>query len=153
MADLIYRGQTGSIQTNQLTLSGKDGASNTIISSPSGLAWQAKGLRDEFITLSAGIDAEKSSSGAVLYIGTASTVPVNLPEAGVDGGLNYTSIAAGGGTIQMNPVAGENIIYSGGSMTNGEYLAVTDGKLKLVSDGSGSWIAALESGTLAEETP
>ena len=154
MANTIYQGENGVILVDTLYLAGKDGQSDMLIAPASGVTWQTKGVRDFIENISTTRVIQKSDSGIVLYSASGGTIQMNLPEGGSDDGIKITIIAGAGTTMRVKPVSSENIIYSGGAMTNGEYLDISAaGRLVLVSDGSGSWLSVLEVGTLTEETP
>ena len=154
MANTIYKGEDGVILTNTLALSGKNGQSDMVISSASGVSWQVQGVRGYVETITATRLVQKSDSGAVFYSISGGTIQILLPEGGSDDGIQITTVAGAGTTMRVKPVSGENIIYSGGAMANAEYLDISAaGRLTLVSDGNGSWLSVLEVGTLTEETP
>ena len=85
--------------------------------------------------------------------GAGGAITIVLPSAAVDG-TTYAFVSVGGNQLRVDPASGDNFAYSGGAMTNGEYLGVTDGSLSVVYDLSETlWLVHSESGTLAEETP
>ena len=152
--DTLYRGEQASILVDTLVMAGKDGQSDMTIAPPSGTSIQMEGVRSKLESLAADRLVIKSDSGTV-FLGTGGgTLNINLPEGGSDDGIEIGAIADSTTTVRVRPVGTENIIYTGGAMTNGEYLELSsNAKLSLVSTGGGSWVAVLESGTLTEETP
>jgi hypothetical protein len=154
MANTIYRGTDGVILVDTLSLAGKDGQSDMIIAPASGVTWQMQGARDFVENITTTRVVQKSDSGIILYSASGGTIQVNLPEGGTDDGIKITIVAGAATVMRVKPVTGEDIIYSGGVMSTGEYLDISAaGRLVLVSDGSGSWLSVLEVGTLTEETP
>lgn len=86
--------------------------------------------------------------------GAGGTLTLSAPTDNPVDGTTFTVVSVGGNALRFDPVAGDNIAYSGGAMANGEYLEVTDGSFRLVYDRSETlWLVFSESGTLLEETP
>lgn len=156
MADTIYRGSDGEISVDNLVLKDKAGTGECTVKSPSGVAWQAKGVRMEYVAVTAAsIILNVSDSGKTLSNdGAAGIVQVTLPPT-PGAGIAFSFIRVAAQAFRVNPPNGSQIIYSGGTMADGEYLELaSDGaQLSVISDGNGNWIATSEMGTLTEESP
>lgn len=154
MAGTIYRGERGTIQVNTLVLAGKGGLGDMSIVPPSGSSVLIAGARSLIENISAGASVSKGDSGRVIYSDAGGTITVTLAAASGIEGIKVTIAAGPSTTMRVDPNTNENIIYSGGAMSDGEYLDISaGGSLTLVSDGDGSWLAVVENGTLTEETP
>lgn len=152
MADIIWQGGTGRIVADQINLNSKNG--NLLrLSGDSGFSLEGTRapVLDSVFSRTIGV-----SESNTIFVNTSAggTVVLTLPDT-TEFGIVYKFVRVASQAIRIDPPAGSSIIYSGGTMTTGEYLELaSDGaKLHLVSDGSGNWIATYEYGTLTEETP
>jgi hypothetical protein len=85
--------------------------------------------------------------------GAAGIVTLTLPNNAVDG-TTYRFVSVGGNALRVDPAAGDNLVWSGGTMADGEYLQVTGGGFLVVYDAtSTAWEVTAESGVLVEEAP
>ena len=152
VSDTIYQGGTGRIVANRVNLNSKD---NSIlrISTTSGYSLQGTRRPYQALTLSRLLDVSESGK-TISNDGAGSFIALTLPDT-TEYGVEYKFVRVSSFDIRVTPQGGSSIKYSGGTMTAGEYIALSsDGaKLHLMSDGNGDWIATYEFGSLTEETP
>ena len=152
MSNIIYQGDVGRIIANTVNLNSKDGGVMQI-STSSGFTLTGARVSYQAMTISRLLDV--SESGKTLSNdAAASNIALTLPDT-TEIGITYKFVRIASFEIRVTPPATSKIRYSGGDMTDAEYLALaSDGaKLHLISDGNGDWIAMYEFGTLTEETP
>jgi len=155
MNDVIYKGPTGQILVTTLVLTDKAGNGECTVKSNPGFAWLARGARFGYQAFTISSIITLSDSGKTISNdGAGATVEITLPTT-PGAGIHFNFVRVASQALRINPPAGAQIIYSGGVMSDGEYLelASNGAKLSLISDGSNNWIATDESGTLTEETP
>jgi hypothetical protein len=152
VSDTIYQGGIARIVTNVLSLNSKDG---TILSVGTDTGFALNGARVPYSALNLSKLLFVGESNKIFSNdGAASVIALTLPTT-TEAGIAFKFVRVASFDMRITPPAGSKIRYSGGDMTDGEYLALaSDGaKLHLVSDGAGDWIATYEAGTLTEETP
>ena len=97
----------------------------------------------------------KEETGSVhSNLGAGDAVTLTLPQDAAAGCLFFFTIMVAQ-ELRIDPGAAGAIYYSGGKMTDDEYLtanAIAE-SIMMVADGNGDWIALFETGTWAEETP
>lgn len=155
MSDTIYKGTTGQIFVNTLVLTDKAGSGECTVQSNSGSAWLVRGSRFGYQVFTISSIITNSDSGKTISnVGAGAAVEITLPSA-PGAGIHFDFVRIAPQALRVNPPAGSQIIYSGGTMADGEYLelASNGAKLSVISDGSGNWIATAEFGTLTEEIP
>jgi len=87
--------------------------------------------------------------------GAAAPVTLSLPATGaLLAGTNYTFRRLASFAFRVDPQIGDNLRFSGGAMSAGEYLEMNadEATFRVVWDGV-EWLVDLESGSLVEETP
>lgn len=152
MTEVFYKGKGGLLKTRVLELRNKVGTGATLIRPKGNQAWNAGGLSSSIEVVQLSRNVSEDESGKTFY-GFDSAAPVLSLAAITQDGIVFRFVTNDDGTLRIDPNASNNIIYSGGSMSNGEYLQVNNSSsIFLISSGS-SWIASRESGTFTEETP
>lgn len=153
--DVIFKGQTGRILTNTLFITNKAGNGDCTVRSETGNSWLAQSVRTAYESFALDTILDRFDSGkTVTNAGALGIVTVSLPVPG-GAGVHFNFVRLASQAFRINPQGADAIIYSGGQMSNGEYLELaSDGaKLSLISDDNNNWIATVEFGTLTEETP
>ena len=81
-------------------------------------------------------------------------VTASLPNVTV-AGIQFHFVRVASFDLRVDPPSSSALIYSGGTMADGEYLALaSDGaKISVISNGDGDYVVTNEFGTLTEETP
>jgi len=155
MSDIIYRGENGQIRVNNLIITDKSGSGEAEVgANPSG-SWTAKGFKTEYEAIVTNTFLFRKDSGKTYSNnGAPGVVQANLPSA-PGPGVHFTFVRIASQSFRVRPQGSDAIIYSGGQMTDGEWLelASNGAVLSVVSDSNNNWIATIENGTLTEETP
>jgi len=152
VSDTIYQGGVGRIVANTVNLNSKD---NTVLRISTTSGYSLQGARRSYQAMNISRLLDVSESGKTLSNDGAGTfIALTLPNT-TEYGVEFKFVRISSFDMRITPQTGSSIKYSGGTMTTGEYLALSsDGaKLHLVSDGNGDWIATYEFGSLVEETP
>lgn len=154
--DRIYQGEIAILRANMVSLINKAGDGPLTLAPVGDIPWLVTGLRATYKSVQASTFSltAKDSGQTISNDGAAQIITVTLPLSPTPG-IMFKFVRVDSFDVRVNPATGSAIKYSGGTMTDGEYLAlVSDGaKLHIISDDNGDWIATYEFGTLTEETP
>lgn len=150
MPNIIHIGDEGALNVNTIVIADKTGRGNSTLVSPSGAAFQIKGLRLGYENISGVYNMPLHKSGFTwTNTGADATLrlPVNVPIG------TSASVVRTGSTFVINPTASGKIWNSTGgffrSLGSGIFLASSGAKISLLSDGSNGWIPSLEEGTIS----
>lgn len=152
MSVTIYEGNSGRIVVDSLNIVAKNGGTPRLTASN---GFSLEGIRVPYQATSVTRTLGISESNSVITNEPAGgPLTLTLPDT-TEAGVVFKFVRIAAFAFRIDPPTGSSIIYSGGTMSTGEYLelASNGAKLHLVSDGSGNWVATYEFGTLTQETP
>jgi hypothetical protein len=152
MGDVFYRGPSGLLSVDTVSVRNKAGISGCIVVPRDTHYWSAEGMANAIEVVQVDRTLFEEESNKIFYGFDAPTGVLTLPSILQDG-INFGFVTNSAGVLRIDPDASNNIVYSVGAMTNGEFLEIGNSSNIFVISAGTSWIAYRESGTLTEETP
>lgn len=146
---IIYHGDNGEINVDNLIMTNKDGNSGADVKSSTGEAWISRGYRTRFRSINASINVLIGDSGETFSnVGTSQAVIMTLPDANIAGLFYHFINSDATYAISVAPKPSDQILYSGGILNAGTSVLLADqgDKISLISDGNGLWLAISEFG-------
>lgn len=150
MPNIIYTGDSASINVSTLVLADKMGSGNCILTSPSGTSYIMKGVRLGFENITGNMTIEQHRSGYTWTNLGAGNITVTL-SSGLATGTTALFIRTGG-AMNINPSPSGRIWNMAGgffySQGSGLLMASSGSKLGLICDGNNRWYPTMEYGTI-----
>lgn len=149
--EIIHKSETSELQVSNLIITDKSGTGPSIVSAPSGTAYQFRGNRVAIQNNTSSFSITQEKSGYVwTNTGAAAAISGVLPSGALEG--TTALFIRTGSALWANPGSYGRIL----SATSGHFrpygqavkLASSGCRLGLVSDGNNGWIPLLEQGTI-----
>lgn len=150
--DVFYTGPSGLIKCSAVVCSNKAISSAGSLIPKDQEHWNAGGMAINVELLQIDRTLSESESSTLFHGFMSGTGVVTLPSITQDG-IVYHFVTDSVGILRLDPNASNNIVYSNGAMSNGEYLQIENSSNISIMSSSSSWISFRENGTFTEETP
>lgn len=150
-AEIIHRSESSEIQVSELILTDKNGTGPSVISSPSGTAYQFRGSRLAIENNTESFSIPQHKSGYVWTNTGANTAITGVLPTGALAGTSAYFVRTGS-DIYVDPGADARIFIpeSGSFRMAGEmaHLSSVGARMAIVSDGNDNWYPIIELGTI-----